>query len=135
MFYLINIFPHIERALHLSSAAFCVPWRDPLTKTSYCVGSPDEFGSGSGGKLSSLGTILTSLMDYVFVIAGILLLFMIIASGYTLMTSAGNPEAISKGKSHLTAALVGFLLVFAAFWILQIIEVFLGVQGTPFGFT
>jgi len=31
--------------------------------------------------------------------------------------------------------LVGFLLVFAAFWILQIIEVFLGVQGTPFGFT
>ena len=82
-----------------------------------------------------IGTILTSLMDYVFVIAGILLLFMIIASGYTLMTSAGNPEAISKGKSHLTAALVGFLLVFAAFWILQIIEVFLGVQGTPFGFT
>jgi len=74
-------------------------------------------------------------MDYVFVIAGILLLFMIIASGYTLMTSTGNPEAITKGKSHLTAALVGFLLVFAAFWILQIIEVFLGVQGTPFGFT
>ena len=96
---------------------------------------PKPASSKWGNELSSIGTILTNLMDYVFVIAGILLLFMIIASGYTLMTSTGNPEAIAKGKSHLTAALVGFLIVFAAFWILQIIEVFLGVEGTPFGFT
>jgi len=111
-------------------ASYCVPWSGRW----YCSGSPQGFGTGTGN-LSSTGAILTSLMDYVFVIAGILLLFMIIASGYTLMTSAGNPEAMAKGKSRLTAALVGFLLVFAAFWILQIIEVFLGVQGTPFGFT
>jgi hypothetical protein len=108
-----------------SQTSFCVPWRssgDP------CIGTPKGFGLGLGD-LTSVGSTITSLMDYVFVIAGILLLFMIIASGYTLMTSAGNPETMAKGKSRLTAALVGFILVFAAFWILQIVEVFLGVPG------
>jgi hypothetical protein len=90
------------------------------------VVNPSGFKFGN----TPLGTVLTSLMDYIFVIAGLILLFMIISSGYSLLTSAGNPEAIQKGKSRLTAALVGFLLVFAAFWILQIIEVFLGLPGT-----
>lgn len=108
----------------MAATRFCVPWRgDPSDP---CVGAPIGFGKGSG-RLTSLGALITSLMDYIFVIAGLILLFMIISSGYSLLTSAGNPEAIAKGKSRLTAALVGFLLVFAAFWILQIIEVFLGI--------
>lgn len=111
---------------------FRIPWRG--SPSGWGIADPLSEGDGTGD-FSSLGSVLTSLMDYVFVIAGILLLFMIIASGYTLMTSAGNPEAMAKGRSRLTAALVGFVLVFAAFWILQIIEVFLGVEGTPFGFT
>lgn len=113
------------------AASFCVPWKTLGAEIQYCIGSPPGFGKGTGD-VSSLGGILTSLMDYVFVIAGIILLFMIIASGYTLLTSAGNPEAIAKGKSRLTAALIGFVIVFAAFWIFQIIELLLGGVGTVF---
>jgi hypothetical protein len=104
-----------------------IPWGAIGESTKYPVLKPAS--SKWGNELSSLGSILTNLMDYIFVIAGLILLFMIIASGYSLLTSAGNPEAIQKGKSRLTAALVGFLLVFAAFWILQLIEVFLGMPG------
>ena len=80
-----------------------------------------------GGRLSSLGTILTSLMPYIFAISAIILLFMIVASGYSLLTSAGNPEALEKGKKRLTAALTGFLIIFAAFWIWQLVQVFIGI--------
>ena len=92
------------------------------------VNNPPGYGTGTGN-LSSLGSILNSLMPYVFAIAGLILLSMIVSAGYTLLTSAGNPDAIEKGKSRLTVGLIGFFLVFAASWILQIIEVFLGVPG------
>ena len=108
---------NVERGISLLAAAFCVPWGGGW----YCSSAPEGFGSGTGD-VSSLGAV----------IAGIILLFMIIASGYTLLTSAGNPEAIAKGKSRLTAALIGFIIVFAAFWIFQIIELLLGGVGTVF---
>jgi hypothetical protein len=107
---------------------FWIPWIGEAPE--FLIGDPLQPPGGGTGDFSSLGAALTSLMDYIFAIAGLILLFMIISSGYSLLTSAGNPEAIQKGKSRLTAALVGFLLVFAAFWILQIIEVFLGLKGT-----
>jgi len=113
--------------------AFCYPWSDVAGDiTWHCPSNPEGFKSG---ELSSLGAILHSLVPYIFAIAGLILLFMIVSSGYSLLTSAGNPEAIAKGKSRLTAALVGFLIVFCAYWILQLIEVFLGIQGTQWGFT
>lgn len=130
MYYLMNAINllNAERQITLF-AQFCVPWRSKSGGPGwYCPADPPGFGSGTGD-VSSLGGILTSVMDYVFVIAGLLLLFMIIASGYTLLTSAGNPEAMTKGKSRLTAALIGFIIVFAAFWIFQIIEVLLGGTG------
>ncbi len=107
----------------------CVPWENA---PDYCIGSPEGFNRI---ELMSLGSIISNLMPYVFAIAGLVLLLMIIAAGYTMLTSAGNPEAIAKGKSRLTAGLIGFILVFAAYWILQIIEVFLGIQDTQWGFT
>jgi hypothetical protein len=81
--------------------------------------------------LSSLGSIINALMPYIFAITGIILLFMIIFSGYSLLTSAGNPEGIEKGKKRLTAALTGFIIIFAAFWIWQLVSLFLG-RGIDF---
>ena len=93
--------------------------------------NPAGFGTGTG-KLSSLGAIVYSLMPYVFAIAGLILLFMIVAAGYTLLTSAGNPEAMAKGKSRLTTALIGFFIVFAAYWILQLTKELLGLPASSF---
>lgn len=78
----------------------------------------------------SLGEIVNDLMPYIFAVSGLVLLFMIIFSGYQLLTSAGNPEGMQKGKSRLTAALVGFIIIFAAFWIYQLIGVIIGYDFT-----
>jgi hypothetical protein len=106
--------------------SICLPWQ-------YYSG--DEFrgycrtfeGYGEG---ETLGSIINRLMPYIFAFSGLILLFMIIFSGYQLLTSAGNPEAMQKGKSRLTAALVGFILIFAAFWIYQLIGVIIGYNFT-----
>ncbi len=89
------------------------------------VPNPQSYGF-SIGNLSSLGAMIGSLMPYILAVAGLILLLMIIASGYQLLTSVGNPEGIETGKKRLTASLVGFILIFAAFWIFQLIQVLIG---------
>ncbi len=80
--------------------------------------------SGAG-----LGEIIGKSLTYIFAAAGIGLLLMIISSGFSLMTSAGDPKKAGAGKSRLTNAIVGFLLIFAAFWIVQILGTILGWES------
>jgi len=62
----------------------------------------------------------------IFVIAGILLFFLIIYAGFLFIT--GNVKGKEKAKEVLEAALIGFLVMFGAFWILQIIKVVTGTD-------
>jgi hypothetical protein len=38
-----------------------------------------------------------------------------------------DPEQAAKGKKAATTALIGFIIVFAAYWIVRIIELIFGV--------
>ena len=99
----------------------------------YTIQGP--LGQGPLGE-ANIGTIIGQSLPYVFGFAGLGLLLMIIASGFTLMTSAGDPKKMEKGKATLTNAIIGFLIIFAAFWIVQIAGVIFGWQssiGTIFG--
>ncbi len=76
----------------------------------------------------AVGIIITELLKYVFPLSGILLLFFLISAGFDLMTSGGDPKKTEQGKEKLTSALVGFVIVFTAFWIYQIIKYVLGIK-------
>lgn len=76
-----------------------------------------------------IGAIVGQSLTYVFAAAGIGLLLMIISSGYSLIVSAGDPKKAAAGKATLTNAIIGFLLIFAAFWIVQIMGTVLGWQS------
>lgn len=78
---------------------------------------------------ATLGEIVSGALPYVFFFAGILLLIYFIIGGYRLMFSAGDPKAVADGKSKITHAIIGFIIVFAAFWIVQIVVRFLGLPS------
>lgn len=82
---------------------------------------------------SSLGNIVSDLLPYLFSIAGILVLIYLIFGGIQLMTSAGDPKAVESAKGKITNALIGFVIVFAAYWIVQIVGGVLGLRSTGFG--
>jgi hypothetical protein len=97
----------------------------------YNIEGPEGFVFGS----SSIGDIISKSLDYVFAFAGIGLLLMIISSGFAMMTSAGDPKKLQAGQHRLTNAIVGFIIVFAAFWIVQLLGTMLGWESifTTFG--
>ncbi len=87
----------------------------------------------AGGKryeqLADIGSLVSLFIKIVFVIAGVAILFFFILGGISMITGAGNnnPEQIEKGKQSATSALIGFVVVFVAYWIVQLIELWTGI--------
>ena len=79
---------------------------------------------------SSLGEIVSSLLKNVYVVSGLIIVFLLIFGGVAFILQAGsnNPEQASKSKNAITAAILGFLVIFASYWIIQIIEQILGIN-------
>lgn len=84
----------------------------------------------------SLGGFISAVLPNVYIIAGVILFVLLIIGGITTIAGAGkgDQEATKKGQKAITAALLGFLIIFASYWIIQIIEVVTGIEIFKPGF-
>ena len=71
---------------------------------------------------TNLASVVNNAIPVVFSIAGILLLLYLIWGGFDFLTSMGDPKKADSARGKITNALLGFLLIFAAYWIVQIIN-------------
>lgn len=80
--------------------------------------------------LGTLGDIISAILPNIYILAGVILFFLLIGGGIMFIVGAGqeNPERAGQGRKAITAALAGFLVIFASYWIIQIIEVVTGVD-------
>jgi len=76
----------------------------------------------------SLGKIISSSLRYIFATAGIILIFMIISSGYQVMMSRGEPKALQSAQSKLTTSIIGVVILFVSFWLAATIMKFFGIN-------
>ena len=79
------------------------------------------------GSPSSLGLIISEILKYLFVIAGLILLFMLIYGGFHMMFAASDQKGLQEAKGKITNALMGFLLLFISYWLVQIVEAIFGL--------
>jgi hypothetical protein len=91
--------------------------------------NPDQ-GIGEVGQFKSLGGLISAILPNIYVLSGLILLFFLIFGGLAVILGAGqgNQENVEKGKKVLTGTLIGFLVVFASFWIIQILEILTGIE-------
>lgn len=78
------------------------------------------------------GGILSRVLDFAFPLAGIILFVMIIWGGFEILSGATTPKAKDAGKQRVTNAVIGFILLFSAYWIAQLVEVIFGIQFLSF---
>jgi hypothetical protein len=91
---------------------------------------------GSHGSLDPLQTpsemsrIITAIITGSLSIAGVILLFLLIGGGIGMIAGAGksDPQAVEKGKKAATSALIGFIVVFSAYWIVKLVETITGLD-------
>ncbi len=85
-------------------------------------------GSPQASTLSTPGGIISRLLEFIFPLAGFGLFIMILAGGLQILAGATNAKGLEEGKKRVTMAIVGFLILFASYWIAQILEVIFGVN-------
>lgn len=78
----------------------------------------------------TFGSFISTLLPNVYIIAGVILLILLIFGGFTYIVNAGKqkPEGVQKGQNAIGAALIGFLLIFISWWIIQLIEIITGIE-------
>ncbi|MEK7163969.1 MAG: hypothetical protein AAB768_02375 [Patescibacteria group bacterium] len=77
------------------------------------------------------GILITVLLPNALMVAGIIFFIWMIAAGWAFLGSAGreaNAQEKAKAQAALTYAVIGFLLIITAFFILQIIEKVTGIK-------
>lgn len=80
------------------------------------------------------GGIISSAWPYLFAIAGLILFGMLLWGSMEVMFGAATPKSAEAGKTRITQAIIGFVLLFMVFWIGQIIQQIFGLNflgGTP----
>ena len=79
-------------------------------------------GSAVAGELSTPGTFISRLLTFIFPLAGMAMFVLLIVAGFEIMGAAATKKSIDAGKQRATAAIVGFILLFSSYWIIQILE-------------
>lgn len=77
--------------------------------------------------LSTPGGIISRLLSFAFPLAGLILFVMLVWGGFEILIQAPSKKAIDAGRQRVTAAIIGFMLLFASYWIWQIVEVIFGI--------
>lgn len=91
-------------------------------------------GSGQFNKLCNLdagnfGGIVGSIIQLVFVIAVVVALFYLVYGGFRWLISTGDKGKVTEAREHIIAAIIGLVIIFLAYFIINIILGFF-VSGT-----
>lgn len=81
---------------------------------------------GGGYKFTNLASIVNNAVPLLFAFSGIALFIYLVWGGFDFLTSMGDAKKAEQGKNKITHAVVGFIIIFISFWVVQIVDAFLG---------
>ncbi len=70
--------------------------------------------------------LVNLLVSNIFIVAGIIVFLFIIFAGFKFIT--GGKKGAEDAKNIIQTALIGFVIMFAAYWIIQIVALLTGIN-------
>lgn len=102
---------------HSSKAAYA------LMAPVYAAGATSaELSVSLGWTIPSIGEILTFVIRFFFVMAGLLALFFLLLGALGWVTSGGSKEGVEKAREKIVAAVVGVVLIVVVLSIIWTLE-------------
>jgi hypothetical protein len=77
---------------------------------------------------SSVLNVVVGTATWILGIVGVLALVMFVYGGLTFLFSAGNSQTVATGQKILVAAVIGLVIVFASFLIIQFVLKTMGLK-------
>ena len=84
--------------------------------------------SNLGGPTDFFNRLLPAAVSLLFIIGSIIFFFMLITGAIQWIASAGDKQALEGARGKITNAIIGIVILFATFAIVQLIETFFGVN-------
>ena len=87
-----------------------------------------------GGQFSGLNTItfaniISAVIQLILIVVAIILLFILMGGGIAMMAGGGgNPQNAERGRQAVTGAIIGLIIVFGAWAIINLVNIFFGVN-------
>ncbi len=79
-------------------------------------------------KITDIGKLISALVGTVLIIAALLAFLYLILGGIKWITSGGDKAGMEEARNKITHAIVGLIIVGAAWAIMTLVQNFLGVQ-------
>jgi hypothetical protein len=76
----------------------------------------------------TVGDIVSALIPYIFGIAGFALLIFLVLGGYQIMISQGDPKQMAAGREKITYAIIGYIIMFVAYFITLLVAEVLDIE-------
>lgn len=83
---------------------------------------------GGGAFKSDIGRILTSGLQYFFAMVGVLFLIYMLYGGFSILIGFGNEQSVANGQKIMSRALMGLIIMFVSFWMVELLELVLGIN-------
>ncbi|MCR4263771.1 MAG: hypothetical protein NUV98_03585 [Candidatus Roizmanbacteria bacterium] len=81
-------------------------------------------------RFSTIGALVSTLLPNLLIFAGVILMVYIVIAGFNMIRSSGSgdAEAAGKAKQTLTYGIIGFVIIFTAALVIQLIEYLTGIN-------
>ncbi len=99
----------------------------PFLSGTITVAPGGNFGNISG---FTIPRIISWAITAVLVVAGVVFFFMLLIGGIQWIMSGGDKASTESARGKITAALVGLVIIFSAWAIIQLIQTVFGVSLT-----
>lgn len=88
-----------------------------------------ELGSNIVGNYPNVASLVTIILKNSLTVAGVILVGLLVFGGVSYIAAAGEADQkkLAAAQDTLTSALIGFLVVFASYFIIQIVQVITGL--------
>ncbi|MEI6596626.1 MAG: pilin [bacterium] len=83
--------------------------------------------------LNDIVSVALKISTFILGIVGSLALVAFVTGGLMMMLSAGNPEWVTRGKQTIIGAVIGLVIVFTSFMIIQLVYSALGIDAAKEG--
>lgn len=93
---------------------------------------PTGYDKGAGGNcgnysLNDMVSVVLKASEFILGVVGSLALLAFVVGGMMWVLSAGNAELVTRGKQTILGAVIGLVIVFTSFMIIQLVYASLGL--------
>lgn len=97
------------------------PWEEVIP------GKPERCVIGGVATIQGLECVFANVVSIAVVFAGLALFVMLVIGGFKYLTSGGDAKATEQAQKTMTYAILGLVVIIAAYLILRFLAVFTGI--------